>query len=152
MGFVLGRDAINIIHAKGVAAGQNDCLHHDPGQHRDLPAGKPLSASDGNPWRPCISLLRWEHVVGHSRRANPGYLSRVPTEIFLGESGPHRALRSEVRGGVSHTGKGGLVWGTGWCQFEIVKNDCNGRFDCLTLQPKVHRPSRPAFAFFASSA
>ena len=70
---------VNVIHAEGVAAEQNDCLHHDPSQHRDLPAGKPFSASDGNPWKPCVSLLRLEHVVGHSRRANPGYLSRVPT-------------------------------------------------------------------------
>jgi PAS domain S-box-containing protein len=76
--FVLGSEAIIIIHAEGVAAGQNDCLHHDPSHRCDLPAGRPLSASDRNQSKPCIGLLRLEHVVGHSWRANPGYLSRVP--------------------------------------------------------------------------
>jgi hypothetical protein len=74
---LLGSEAI-IIHAEGVAAGQNDCLHHDPSHRCDLPAGRPLSASDRNQSKPCIGLLRLEHVVGHSWRANPGYLSRVP--------------------------------------------------------------------------
>jgi hypothetical protein len=43
-----GSEAIIIIHAEGVIAGQNDCLHYDPGNRCNLPASKALPGSDGN--------------------------------------------------------------------------------------------------------
>ena len=57
------------------------------------PRAKPLSASDGNPWKPCFSLLRLAHLVGHSWRANPGYFSRVPTGYASSEG---RGLHNNV--------------------------------------------------------
>lgn len=56
-------------HVEGVAAGQNDCLHHDPSQYRDLQAptgthGKPALASCVcSTWRVILGEQTWVFVA-----------------------------------------------------------------------------------------
>jgi hypothetical protein len=91
--FHRGGASINIIHAEGVALGQNECRHNDACRAADSrPRKRPFPGSSESR----IRSPRPSHVVGHFWRANPGHFPRAPKPITIFRKKLESGLRASL--------------------------------------------------------